>query len=216
MTRARLLLAALLTLQLSVSTADDGPGFSGIWESEVWSTEGWPTDPPFTVAGRAAQDEWAAAPDEDPSRRCWIPLGRIISAPMPHEVIAHDGRYTILYEYEHQVRRIWMDGRSHPQDAYPSLMGHTIGWWEDDTLVLETVGVEAGFFRPQGLPYTQDLRLTERFMLVDDGERMISEIIVDDPAYYSEPWTVRKRYRRSETQIKDYECIVRDHLPPAD
>jgi hypothetical protein len=213
---AKPLFAMMMALTLSASIADEEePNFAGVWESEVWSTEGWPTDPPFTAAGRAAQQAWATAPDEDPSLRCLIPLGRILSAPMPHEIISHDGRFTILYEYEHQVRRVWMDGRSHPEDAYPTLMGHTIGRWDDATLVLETVGVEAGLFRPQGLPYTEDLRLTERFTIVDNGTRMISDITIDDPVYYSKPWSVRKRYRRATTEIKDYECIVRDHLPAA-
>lgn len=208
------IVVAVVALHLSVSNAEENkPDFSGIWESVVWSTEGWPVEPPFTEAGRAAQDAWAASPENDPSLRCWIPLGRIISAPMPHEIIAHDGRFTILYEYEHQVRRVWMDGRSHPEDAYPTIMGHTVGRWDGDVLVLETVNMEAGLFRPQGFPYTENLRLTETLTLVDDGEHMLSEITIEDPAYYSEPWTVRKRYRRSDTEIKDYECIIREHLP---
>ena len=49
---------------------------------------------------------------------------------------------------------------------------------------------------------------------MDDGERMIGELIIDDPTYYAEPWTVRKRYRRAESEIKDYECIVREHVQP--
>jgi hypothetical protein len=153
---------------------------------------------------------------DDPSNRCLVPLGRIVSAPFPHEIIQQDDRVTILYEYEHQVRRIYTDGRGHPEDAYPTLMGHSIGSWEGETLVVETVGVEdGGLFRPQGLPYTQALRLSERYSLVDGGTRMIAVLTIEDPNYYREPWTVRKRYRRYEGEIKDYECIVRDHMPGA-
>lgn len=189
------------------------PDVSGIWESEAWSTEGWPTEPPFNARGREAQERWAANPEDDPSLRCYIPLGRIVSAPMPHEVLQQEDRITFLYEYEHQVRRVWMDGRDHP-DSYPTLMGHTIGHWDGDTLVLETTGVEPGLFRPQGFPYTENLKLTERYTLVDNGERMIGELIIDDPTYYAEPWSVRKRYRRTDAEIKDYECIVREHIAP--
>jgi hypothetical protein len=50
--------------------------------------------------------------------------------------------------------------------------------------------------------------------LEDEGARLIAEIIVEDPNYYSEPWAVTKRYRRIETDIQYYECIVRPHLLP--
>jgi hypothetical protein len=196
----------------AVANAADRPDFSGVWESEVWSTEGWPTEPPFNDAGKAAQEAWAANPDDDPSLRCLVPLGRIISAPMPHEIVQQDDRVIFLYEYEHQIRRVFMDGRDHP-DSYPTLMGHTVGRWDGPAIVLETVGMESGLFRPQGLPYTDNLKLTERYWLVDDGTRLLSEITIDDPTYYSEPWTVRKRYRKSDDEIKDYECIVREHVP---
>jgi hypothetical protein len=185
---------------------------SGVWDSEAWATEGWPLEPPFNPAGRAAQDDWAANPQDDPSLRCIIPLGRIISAPFPHEIIQQDQRVTMLYEYQHQVRRVFMDGRDHP-DSYPTLMGHTVGHWDGDTLVMETVSLEPGLFRPQGFPYSENLRLVERYTLVDGGQRMIAEITIDDSAYYAEPWTVVKRYRRMNEEIKDYECIVREHVP---
>jgi len=191
------------------------PDLSGVWESEAWSTEAWAEEPPYTAAGRAAQETWAADPAADPSLRCLVPLGRIISAPLPHEIIQEEDRITILYEYEHQVRRVFMDGRDHPDDAYPTLMGHSIGWWEGDTLVVDTVDVEAGLFRPQGIPYTQDLHMVERFTLLDGGTRMQGEIEIRDPEYYREPWSVTKTYRRTDEELKDYECIVREHLTPA-
>lgn len=193
--------------------AGDGqvPDFSGIWSGEAWSTEGWPLDPPFTEAGRAAQEKWEAEPENDPSHRCIVPLGRIISAPMPYEIIQQDERLTLLYEYDHQVRRVYMDGRDHPSDQYPTMMGHSIGWWDGDTLVIETKILEAGLFRTQGLPYTENLVLTERFTMVGD-DRMRMEIIIDDPVYYREPWKVTRFYKRGEEEIKDYTCIVREHL----
>ncbi len=208
-------LAWLLFLSLQVSAAEAASDLSGIWESEEWATEGWPTDPPFSDRGRAAQDAWAAAPEDDPSHRCLIPLGRIISGPLPHEIIQQEDLITFIYEYEHQVRRVFMDGRPHPENAYPTPVGHSIGWWDDDTLVVDTVGVEnGGLFRPQGLPYTADLHLVERYSLEDEGTRLIAEILIEDPNYYREPWTVMKRYRRIEADIQYYECIVRPHLLP--
>lgn len=194
--------------------ADERPDFSGIWEPETWSTDEWPQEPPYSEAGEAAQREWAENPEDDPSYRCIIPLGRIISAPLPHEIIHEEERLVMLYEYDHQVRRVYLDGREHPE-SYPTLMGHSIGWWEDEELVIETANLEPGFFRPQGVPYTGDLRLIERLRLLDGGERLRAEIRIEDPEYYREPWSVTKHYSRSDEEIKDYECIIREHVSAA-
>lgn len=205
----------ILAICLPVNAALAAPDLSGVWDSEAWATEGWPDEPPFNDAGRAAQAAWKAAPEDDPSHRCLIPLGRIISGPFPHEFIQQDDRVTIIYEYEHQVRRVFMDGRPHPENAFPTPIGHSIGWWEGDTLVVDTVAVEDdGLFRPQGFPYTGDLHLVERYSLEDGGERLIAEMTIEDSNYYREPWTVKKRYRRLEDDIQYYECIVRPHLLP--
>jgi hypothetical protein len=198
------------------NATEAAPDLSGVWDSEAWATEGWSVEPPFTEAGRAAQAAWAAAPDDDPSHRCLIPLGRIISGPFPHEFIQQEDRITIIYEYEHQVRRVFMDGRPHPEDWFPTPIGHSIGWWEGNTLVVDTVGVEdGGLFRPQGFPYTADLHLVERYTLEDGGARLTAEIRIEDSSYYREPWIVKKRYRRLEDDIQYYECIVRPHLLPS-
>ena len=210
------LLACMPLVGLHVSAIEAAPDLSGAWEPEDWATEGWPTEPPFNDAGRAAQDAWAAAPENDPAHRCLIALGRIISGPFPHEIIQEEDRITFIYEYEHQVRRIFMDGRPHPENAFPTVIGHSIGRWDGDTLVVDTVGVEdSGLFRPQGFPYTSDLHLVERYTLEENGNRLVVEIVIDDPNYYREPWTVNKRYRRSEEDIQYYECIVRPHLLPS-
>jgi len=186
--------------------------FDGVWAPQAWSTDEWPLEPPFSDAGRAAQERWAANPDEDPSYRCIIPLGRIISAPLPFEIIARPDRFTLLYEYDHQVRRVFLDKRRHP-DSYPTLMGHSIGRFEGDSLVVETANLEPGLLRPQGLPYSGELRLTERLTPLDGGERLRIDIVIDDPMYYREPWSVTKYYGRTDEEIKDYECFIREHLP---
>ena len=217
--KARVPLRALIGALLAGVLVSSGPAvaegdFSGAWQGEAWSTEGWPTDPPFTPAGRAAQDAYDADRKDDPILNCiQQAVGRIISAPFPHEIIQQEHRITFLYENFHQVRRVWMDGREHPEDEYPTLMGHSIGWWEGDTLVVDTRNVEAGFMRPQGLPHTGNLHLTERYTLLDGGERKQLEITIEDPEYYREPWSVTKTYARFDDVIRDYVCIPRPHVP---
>lgn len=200
---------------LPVFANEDVPDFSGVWKFQGSATSSWPLNPPWTVEGLAAQKAWAAAPEKDPAHLCIFHLGRIASAPLPHEIIQHDGRVTILYEYQHQVRRIYMDGRDHPKDEYPTLMGHSIGWWEGNTLVVDTTGVEAGYLRPQGLPYTASAHFIERYTLLADGKHKKMEITIDDPIYYREPWSVTLNWSRADFDIRDYDCIVRPHVKGA-
>ena len=207
-------LTFLMAVPPNLSLAADLPDFSGAWDSEVWSTVGWPTEPPYTPAGRLAQQAYDADPQDDPTQNCISPfLVHQISAPFPHEIIQQEHRITFLYENFHQVRRVWLDGRDHPEDAYPTLMGHSIGWWEGDTLVVDTRNVEAGYMRPQGLPHTENLHVIERYTLLDGGERKQLVITLDDPEYYWEPWSVTKIYVPFNEDILDYDCVPRLHVP---
>jgi hypothetical protein len=197
---------------LDAVAADGVPNFSGVWAMKGSATATWPSNPPWTAEGKAAQAAWAIAPEKDPAQLCIFHLGRIVSAPLPHEFIQQDGRITILYEYQHQVRRVYLDGRDHPKDEYPTLMGHSVGWWEGDTLIVDTTGVDAGYLRPQGLPYTDSAHFIERYTLLDDGKLKKLVISIDDPAYYREPWDVTLIWSRADYDIRDYDCIVRPHV----
>ena len=145
---------------------------------------------------------------------CIIGFGRIVYAPFPMELLIDGDRATILYEYDHQIRRIYMDGRDHPDDLYPTLMGHSIGYWENSTLVIETIGLEGSYFRPSGaLPYSDSARITERYSSLSGGKQLQIEFTVADPNYYQEPWSVTWTYSPA-AEILEYRCIVREHLAP--
>jgi hypothetical protein len=89
----------------------------------------------------------------------------------------------------HSFRPIYMDGRPHPKDLDPSYYGHSIGHWEGDTLVVDTVGFnERGWIDGYGSPTTTELHLVERFTRLD-LTTMRYEITIDDPGAYTAPWT---------------------------
>lgn len=142
-----------------------GPaGLSGTWDpSEHWS--GWSLDQPFTPEGRAIQEQWG--PDDDTGLQCYYPLGRILSSMWLLEIFQADGRVILVYEFDNTVRRVYMDGREH-EDMFPTLMGRSIGHWDGETLVVETRNLEAGYLRYQGLPYSDAMKLTERFIVSED------------------------------------------------
>jgi hypothetical protein len=89
----------------------------------------------------------------------------------------------------HTFRTIYTDGRTRPSDVEPDYYGHSIGWWEGDTLVVETTGFNEGFwFDRSGLPHTDQLRTIEKFTrLTLDTLRY--ELTIDDPGAYTAPFT---------------------------
>jgi hypothetical protein len=86
-------------------------------------------------------------------------------------------------------RTVYMDGRTHPKNFTPTYYGHSIGWWEGDTLVVESTGFNERFWLDRrGLPHTDKLRTLERFTRLS-AVGMKYEVTVDDPGVYTAPWT---------------------------
>ena len=89
----------------------------------------------------------------------------------------------------HTYRIIYMDGREHPAGLTPSYYGHSIGWWEDETFVVDTIGFNERFWIDrEGMPHTEQLHTIERYERID-AESMLYTITVDDPGAYTEEWT---------------------------
>jgi len=89
----------------------------------------------------------------------------------------------------HTFRPIYLDGRPHPKDLDPSYYGHSVGRWEGDTLVIDTVGInERGWLDARGIPNTKQAHLTERITRLDFNT-LRYELIIDDPGAYTAPWT---------------------------
>ena len=107
----------------------------------------------------------------------------------------------------HSYRQIFMDGRAHPPDPDPTWYGHSIGRWDGDTLVVDTVGFNDKFwFDFRGHPHTERLRTVERYTRKDTNT-LINEITIDDPGAYSTPFTVTFTARlRPGDELTEYIC----------
>jgi len=107
----------------------------------------------------------------------------------------------------HTYRTVYMDGRTHPVDLKPSYYGHSIGWWEGDTLVIDTVGFNETFWLDRrGLPHTSQMHVTERFTRTDQNT-IRYETLVDDPGAYTEPWKGGFNLRwEAGTELFEYVC----------
>src|SRR5579863_6798101 len=89
----------------------------------------------------------------------------------------------------HTWRVIYMDGRDHPKDLDPSFSGHSVGHWDGDSLVVDTIGFNEKFWLTrEGIPSTEFLHLTERFTRTDSNT-LKYEATIDDPGAYTAPWT---------------------------
>jgi hypothetical protein len=107
----------------------------------------------------------------------------------------------------HTFRVVYMDGRSHPPDLEPTYYGHSIGWWEGDTLVVDTTGFNEGFWLDRrGMPHTTQLHTVERFTR-KDSETIAYEITVHDPGAYAADWTgsFELQFERG-VELFEYSC----------
>jgi hypothetical protein len=107
----------------------------------------------------------------------------------------------------HTFRTIYMDGRSHPADFPPTYYGHSIGWWEGDTLVVDTTGYNERFWLDRrGLPHTDKLHTIERFTRTNQAQ-IRYDITVDDPGAYTAPWSAQFNLRwEAGTELFEYMC----------
>lgn len=170
---------------------------------------------PFQPWARALYDEHQKNQWE-PHTRCKPSGGpRALLTPYGVEFMQQEQRlYIIDIGGPHSIRTIYIDGRSHPKNAAPSYMGHSVGHWEKDTLVVDSVGFNERFwFDRHGMPHTEKLHLIERFTR-PDFETLIYELTVDDPGAYTATWTTGLVLRWNTTQeLFEYVCQDNNLFP---
>jgi hypothetical protein len=107
-----------------------------------------------------------------------------------------------------------MDGRTHPASLTPSYYGHSIGWWEGDTLVVDTMGFNEGFWMDRrGLPHTEKLHTIERFTRTD-SLTIKYDVTIDDPGAYTKTWTSGFNLRWEDgTELFEYVCQQMNYAP---
>jgi hypothetical protein len=107
----------------------------------------------------------------------------------------------------HTYRTIYMDGRTHPANLQPSYYGHSIGWWEGDTLVVDTTGFNESFWIDRrGTPHTEKLQLQERFTRLN-SLTIKYEVVAEDPGALTAPWKTGFNLRwENGTELFEYVC----------
>ena len=147
----------------------------------------------------------------DPTGFC-LPVGpsRAFTAPFPFQLVQGSDTIGILFEYQSIWRAIYMDGRGHPDDVdeYPYFMGHSVGRWEGDVLVVDTAGIdERSWLDTAGHEHSAQLRLTERFEKTSPST-MQWTVTYDDPVYFTRPWSITRTFTRGKPgdRLLPYTC----------
>jgi hypothetical protein len=174
-------------------------------------------DPPMTPWGQTQFN--AAKPSQGPRGvkltettdrvyKCSPPgMPYIYLQLFPMQIVQTPKEVIELFEYDHTVRHIFVDGRKHPADLTPSYNGHSIGHWEGDTLVVDTVGLNGKLWLDRvGHPDSDQMHVIERIHRVDDKTLQV-DFTFDDPKSYVKPWTALMRFRlRPDWEIIEDVC----------
>lgn len=172
------------------------------------------TNEVLTPSARAKLSEYD--PQDDPAVDCnpdgdgWV---HQIQAPIPFKIEQFDDGVVIRYTYWNAVRTIYTDGRKSAQDGIPTRLGYSIGWYEGETLVVETTGIlPAITLIPSATPgsfitHGSEARTIERYTPREDGSRLDLEWIMIDPENFRQPLVVQASGMRSaETELEDFIC----------
>ncbi len=127
--------------------------------------------------------------------------------PYQWEIVQGRDRLVILYEYPHLFRVIPIDGTPHPADPDPTWMGDSVGRWEGDTLVVDTIGFNDKTELPGGFRHTEALHVIERFHRTDFNN-LDYEATVEDPNVFVKPWTIVRGFplRTDLTKVDEFIC----------
>ena len=134
-----------------------------------------------------------------------VPLATLLSEVT--KIVQTPGLTLVMHELDNATRQIYTDGRPLPVDSNPSWLGYSIGRWDRDTLVVETVGFNGkASLDIMGHPRSEAMRITERYRRRDVGHLDV-EITFDDPVVYTKPFTIKVTHLlQADTDILEYFC----------
>jgi len=221
--RAGLAAAALVSV-LSVARADP-PDLSGVWSvvhppHALRTLDG--ALPPLTASARAVYEEHlkaAARGDRsfDGMNRCLPPgLPRLMLVQEPFEILQKPKVLYFIFQLNRLPRRVYL-GEALPTDPDPHWLGYSVAHWDGDALVIESAGFnDLTVLDDAGLPHSEDLHLTERYVLSADGKRLHARFTIEDPKTFTRPWMARAEYvKRPGYEIPEEVCMDKFLKPRA-
>ena len=226
-------------------TSFDPHDLSGVWFDDhprlitvmqrYWAYEFTSEEPPMTAWGQAqfsaakpsfGHHAFPLTESNDPIYHTCVPIGfpRVFLYPLPMQIIQAPGEIIMLFEYDSLRHPIYTDGRPHDTTLGPLWMGDSIGHWEGDTLVADTVNFnDKTWLDRMGHPHSGDLHVVERIRRTDH-DHLVDDITFDDPKAYTKPWTahlpfvLKPKWTLAEVFCEDensFQGIEDDETKPA-
>ena len=172
--------------------------------------------------------------DPNPRNQCWPGGPPFDFSEVPIQFLQQPDKVTVLYSYDHHVRHVRLN-QAHPAEVTPSWYGNSVGHYEGDTLVIDTVGIKVGPYAMvdwYGTPHTKALHVVERYRMLPyeaakDGfardakehngaqgmgdlnprsKYLQLEFTVDDPGVFTTPWTATMTYRPGPAEWVEQVC----------
>jgi hypothetical protein len=157
-------------------------------------------------------------PEADASTDC-RPHGmpRVMESPYPIRIVQTPGQVTLLHEVAHNIRRIYLD-KQHPKKLKLSYLGHSVGHWEGDTLVVDTIGLnDKTFIDDEGSSHSAQEHVVERIRKISNGRELEDKITVSDPVTLTQPYSFRRVYKwRPDVKPAEYICEENNRNAPED
>jgi hypothetical protein len=201
----------------SIPRMPDGkPDFQGVWQhpyvpdmSQNRENQKGAGPLPFNAAGADNFKNYDVS-KFDYTGHC-LPFGLLRSMNVggyPVQIMQNSKYLAFLFEQNTWFNVVYMDGRDHPKDLDPTWFGHSIGRWDGDTLVVDTIGFN-GRTRLDtiGHPHSDKLHVIQRFTYTDP-DHLTYEVTIDDPKYYTRPWTNTRTFWRLPPgqELIEYSC----------
>jgi hypothetical protein len=148
----------------------------------------------------------------DPESKCYLSgVPRITFMPFPFQIVQQTDKVNILYEYNHTIRQIYMNGNPHPPGHIDWWMGDSRGRWEGNTLVVDVVDFgEETWFDRAGNYHSDALHVVERYTPISPYH-LRYDVTIEDPKVFSRPWNISAiLYRRIDPHVEllEYECYA--------
>jgi hypothetical protein len=172
---------------------------------------------PFTPWAAGLRKQRMASHDADnPDAHC-LPLGfmQLHTHSQPREIVQTPSVIVIAYEANYGLRNIFMDGRQlPPNDPQPWWYGYSVGHWEGDTLVVDTVGVrDDTWFDRTGAPHSDQLHIVMRIRKTGP-DTIENNMTLDDPVAITKPWKVTRHFKRAKNyDIREFVCEENNRNP---
>ena len=146
---------------------------------------------------------------EDPSLKCKpVSIRRLWSNGSPTEIRQEDDVVVIHHEWMDAERTVYLNQSEHPKDLAESALGHSIGWYEERALVIDTVGYEAGvIYQFPGLPHSNQLHTVERLTLSEDELAFDIAWVAEDSEYFIDSLSGIHNWVATDVPVREYNCV---------